>query len=97
MVLRQFVTYIFFFFAHERTLLAAKQQSSCVYVYIHLYICTYTYIRRHTEYLFKDKSPHQTGFQLRVILLIRAAVTVPLQLPPPYPSSSFFCCSYCYF
>lgn len=45
MFLRWFVTYILF--SHERRLLAAKQQSNCIYVYIQLYICTYTCICRH--------------------------------------------------
>lgn len=69
---------------------------------IAVFTCTFIYIYAHTyadtgSCLLKDKSPQQTGFQLRVILLIRAADTIPLLLPPPYPSFSFLCCNYYYF
>lgn len=67
-----------------------------------VFTCTFIYIYAHTyadtgSCLLKDKSPQQTGFRLRVILLIRAADTIPLLLPPPYPSFSFLCCNYYYF
>lgn len=47
--LRQFVTYILL--SHEKTLLAAKQQSSCVYVYIYLYMHIYIYMQMHRVFI----------------------------------------------
>lgn len=88
MFFRRFVAYILF--SHERALQPAKQQNSCVYIHTYIERKRHVCIHMQAHRLFKDKSsPHQVGFQVRVILLIRTAVTVPLQLPPPYTSFFF--------
>lgn len=60
MFLRWFVTYILF--SHERALLAAKQQSSSVYVYAYIYSERHIYIHMQTHRVFIQGQESSSGW-----------------------------------